>query len=153
RDRLFESGLDVSRVAFGVDAYRVVYATVDPAGGPAVASGLIALPRHRETDLRMVAWLHGTTVYKWDAASVSEDSEDRSAAIFFAAAGYLASAPDYLGLGLSAGTHPYDDLASETSASLDLLRATLAFAQHEQRRVASDVAISGFSQGGPASLA
>ena len=70
-----------------------------------------------------MSWQHGTSVYKAEAASVSADSSDRAAAYFFAAAGHVVSAPDYLGLGVGPGTHPYDHPDSAVTASVDALRA------------------------------
>jgi acetyl esterase/lipase len=145
--------LDTSHVKYPVDAYRVEYRTIGPTGALTTASSLVAVPRTSAHDVSLVAWLHGTTVYKGDAGSVNDESEDRAAAVLFAAAGYVTTAPDYLGLGEGPGTHPYDDRASEVSASLDALRATRTLAEWLRRRVHPGVAISGFSQGGSSSLA
>ncbi|NKE58057.1 hypothetical protein FXN61_14950, partial [Lentzea sp. PSKA42] len=90
--------LDASRVRFGVDAKRIVYRTIDPHGKPTTASALIALPRNGDRSPRQVTWLHGTTGYRGSVASVA-DGNDRAAALLFASAGYLTTAPDYLGLG------------------------------------------------------
>jgi hypothetical protein len=46
----------------GIDAYRVVYRTVGPDGGPTTASGLIVLPRTDSRRLRVVSYEHGTLV-------------------------------------------------------------------------------------------
>lgn len=54
-----------------------------------------------------------------------------------------------LGLGTGAGTHPYLDLPSTVTASLDLLRAADEFSDRLDRRVR----VTGFSQGGPAAMA
>jgi acetyl esterase/lipase len=141
-------------VRCGVDAYRVVYRTIDPHAAPTLASSLLAAPRCADAGtLKQVAWLHGTTVYKDDAASISEDSDDRATAFAFAAAGYLTTAPDYLGLGVGPGTHPYDDRPSEVTASLDALRATRTLATWLGVRLDPHVAVSGFSQGAAAALA
>jgi hypothetical protein len=37
----------------------------------------------------VAVWLHGTTVFRGEAASVNDDSEDRAAAFYLAAAGYI----------------------------------------------------------------
>jgi acetyl esterase/lipase len=154
-DLLEGFGLDSSRARFGVDAYRVVYRTIGTDGSPTIASSLVALPRldAEQERVKQVVWLHGTTVYKDDAASVYEDSEDRAVAFAFAAAGYLTTAPDYLGLGLGSGVHPHSDLSSEVSAAIDALRAARMLAAWMGQRVDPDVAVSGFGQGGAASMA
>ena len=55
---------------------------------------------------------------------MNEESSDRAAAFPLAAAGYATTAPDYIGLGAGEGVHPYDDIPSEVSASVDALRAS-----------------------------
>ncbi|MFI2207540.1 hypothetical protein ACH47Z_44235 [Streptomyces sp. NPDC020192] len=47
--------------------------------------------------------------------------------VMFAGAGFAAVAPDYLGLGLGTGLHPYMDIGSETTVSVDMLKAARAF--------------------------
>ncbi|MGK3982405.1 hypothetical protein WME99_05175 [Sorangium sp. So ce136] len=146
-------GLDASQVRFGVEAHQIVYRTIDTDGAPTTASGLVALPVNDQGELRAVAWLHGTTVYRRDVASVNAESPDRAAAFLFASAGYATAAPDYLGLGLGPGFHPYDDAASEATASVDALRATRALVERSARGLDERVLISGFSQGGNAAMA
>jgi pimeloyl-ACP methyl ester carboxylesterase len=147
------AGLDTSRVRNGIAAYRIEYATIDAMGEPTTASALAALPQNEERDLRTVAWLHGTTVYRGDVASVSAEGGDRLIAFAFAAAGYAVAAPDYLGLGAGPGYHPFRDPSSEVTASVDALRATRALAEQEGRQLDARVLVSGFSQGGPAAMA
>jgi hypothetical protein len=144
--------LDGSRVLSGLDAYRLVYATVDAEGQATTASTLLAIPTARAGSLPIAVWMHGTTVFRGEAASVNEESSDRAAAFFFAAAGYASTAPDYLGLGEGPGTHPYDDADTEVSASVDALRATKHFLKEHEIEVAADVVLSGHSQGARASL-
>jgi hypothetical protein len=136
----------VPEARYGVDGYRVVYRTVDVAGGATVASGLVVLPRTGERRLRPAVWLHGTQSYRGDAPSVSECC-DRAAGVLFAALGYATTAPDYLGLGEGPGVHPYFHAATMVSASVDALRATRHLAATQGRMVGGPVAVSGFSQG------
>jgi pimeloyl-ACP methyl ester carboxylesterase len=145
--------LDTAGVRFGIDAYRVEYRTVDPNGALVRASSLIALPNDAEPVLEQAVWMHGTTVYRREAASLNEDSSDRAATFYFAAAGYATTAPDYLGLGLGEGPHPYDHIPSEVTAGIDALRATKTAAAGLERRLGSTLSLSGHSQGGPAAVA
>lgn len=149
-------GLDSSHAQYGVRPVQVVYETIDPFGQPTTASGLIVLPdgnRPGGSDLRLVTWLHGTTVFKGEVASVSAESPDRLIAFAFASAGYAVVAPDYLGLGLGPGTHPYDDFPSTVSASLDALRATHTLAAEREVALDPRTLVTGFSQGGPSTMA
>ena len=99
-----------------VRPYRITYRTIDPDGRPTTASGLVVLPVSRARTLKPVAWLHGTTVYRGDVASVNPKSMDRAVAVMLASAGYAVVAPDYLGLGEGPGAHPHIDADSASSA-------------------------------------
>lgn len=70
----------------------------------------------------------------------------------FGAAGFAAVAPDYLGLGKGPGAHPWKDVPSETSASLDMLRAARQFVPREGRILDGRVLATGFSQGASSAL-
>ncbi|MFS8098524.1 alpha/beta hydrolase [Lentzea alba] len=144
--------LDTSRVRFAVHAKRIVYRTIDPRGKPTTASALVALPRNNNRSPRQVAWLHGTTGYRGSTASVA-DGNDRAAALLFASAGYLTTAPDYLGLGTGPGYHPYVDAPSTVTASVDALRAAKQYAARQGVRPDPRVMITGHSQGGHATMA
>ncbi|MQY09809.1 alpha/beta hydrolase [Actinomadura macrotermitis] len=140
------------RPRHAVTAYRVVYRTITPGGRPTTASGVVALPDGRGA-VRAVGFAHGTHAARDIAGSVAEDGQGRVAAIYYAGAGYAGVAPDYLGLGLGPGFHPYGHAASEASASLDLLRAARAVAAAHGRRLEREVLLTGFSQGGQAAMA
>ncbi|WP_043738718.1 lipase family protein [Nocardia asiatica] len=138
----------------GVDAYRIDYRTITPQGEPTTASGLVVLPRTESGRLRVVSYEHGTMTLKSDAPSVdTRNLPDRLRTVMFAAAGYAAVAPDYLGLGTGPGPHPYVHAPSEVSASADLLRAARSFASQQRREVDPNVLVTGFSQGGHAAMA
>ncbi|AYF79462.1 lipase [Nocardia yunnanensis] len=146
---------DSGTARFGVDTYRLTYDTIGADGRATTASGLLALPLddHTDlTDLTTVAFEHGTQPTKAAAPSVAGDGGDVAATLTYASAGFAGVAPDYLGLGLGPGPHPYLDIPSETTASLDMLRAARAHVQTLGRRLRGEVDIVGFSQGGPAAL-
>ncbi|MDT7785998.1 MAG: hypothetical protein QOF58_4417 [Pseudonocardiales bacterium] len=149
---LGDHGLDASRVRFGVDAKRIVYRTIDPTGKPTTASALVALPRNDNRSPRQVTWLHGTTGYRGSVASVA-DGNDRAATLLFASAGYLTTAPDYLGLGTGPGHHPYVDAPSTVTASVDALRAAGQCAERKGLKPDRRVMITGHSQGGHTAMA
>lgn len=156
RETLRRSGLDSAQATGGVRTLRVVYATVDPHGAPTTASGLVALPTGPpgQAPTKMVSWHHGTIVERRQAPSTtSEPGIDSTAAIMFASAGHVVSAPDYLGLGTGPGHHPYDHTASAVTASIDALRATRSLPDVAGYRLDDRVLLSGFSQGGPVTMA
>ncbi|MGK8524061.1 hypothetical protein ACRS6B_22050 [Nocardia asteroides] len=138
----------------GVDAFRVDYRTITPRGEPTTASGLVVLPRTDARRVRVVSYAHGTMTLKSDAPSVdTRNLPDRLRTVAFAAAGYAAAAPDYLGLGNGPGRHPYTHAPSEASASGDLLRAAGILAAQQRRELDPNVLVTGFSQGGHAAMA
>lgn len=149
---LTADGFDPATGRFGVRTYRLVYRTIDAEGRPTTASGLVALPINDQRQLSTVSFGHGTQVYKPDAPSTSEDVFLIGPALTFASAGFAAVAPDYLGLGVGPGPHPWMDVPSETTASLDLLRAARVFAGRQGRDLRREVYASGFSQGASAAL-
>ncbi|WP_310723585.1 hypothetical protein [Streptomyces sp. N2A] len=150
--RLSKAGIDTTRVRYGVRANRIVYRTVDFKGRPSTASELVAMPKNDERSLRVVSWLHGTEVYRGEVASVNDESPDRATALLFASTGRAVSAPDYLGLGKGPGIHPYGNPKATVTASVDALRAARAVARRDGRGLDRRVLISGFSQGGPATM-
>ncbi|GAA1183319.1 hypothetical protein F4556_000685 [Kitasatospora gansuensis] len=150
-DQAAGRGYPARAARYGVTHYRVVYRTPDEHGRLTTASGLVSLPERGRDDLRVVVYEHGTMAARAQAPSVNPAVHGDSA--LFAAAGYAVAAPDYLGLGLGPGPHPYGDLASEVTASVDLLRAARSVAHSQGHRLDPRVQVTGFSQGGPAAMA
>ncbi|WP_380281967.1 alpha/beta hydrolase family protein [Kitasatospora purpeofusca] len=150
---LTAAGFDAAAARFGVDAYRLVYRTVDPGGRPVTASGLLVLPRGGAPALRTVSFTHGTVSHRSDAPSAMVGAGFVSSpALTYASAGFAAVAPDYLGLGAGPGPHPWMDVPSETTAALDMLRAARAFVPRTGRALGHDVLVTGFSQGASAAM-
>ncbi|MEU8697820.1 hypothetical protein AB0C61_09030 [Streptomyces sp. NPDC048680] len=150
--RLKDAGIEAAQVHYGVRAHRIVYRTVDTEGRPTTASELVAMPSNGRSGLRVVSWLHGTEVYRKQVASVNDESTDRATALLFASTGLAVSAPDYLGLGEGPGSHPYGHPRATVTASVDALRAARTFAGRRGRSLERRVLVSGFSQGGPATM-
>ncbi len=150
--RMVKEGINTAQVRYGVRAHRIVYRTVDIKGRPTTASELVAMPENDDRTLRVVSWLHGTQVYRGEVASMDDDSTDRATALLFASTGRAVSAPDYLGLGKGPGFHPYGHPEATVSASVDALRAARTLARRNGRDLDRRVLISGFSQGGPATM-
>ena len=123
RDTLAEARFGTGDVRFGVDTYQVLYRTIDARRRPTVASGLLACRATAKRQLRVVSYAHGTELNRTDAPSMWRDGWAVAPALTYASAGFAAVAPDYLGMGLGPGPHPFLDVTTEASASLDLLRA------------------------------
>jgi hypothetical protein len=153
RSELTVDGFDPAPVRYGVRSFRLVYRTVDSRGRPATASGLMVLPAGGARQLTVVSYTHGTEIYRGDAPSRQPSGFEPAPAYTFASAGFAVAAPDYLGLGTGPGLQPYLDLPSETTATLDMLRAVRHYLTGHGETARRDVLATGFSQGGPAALA
>ena len=149
---LDDAGFDASHVTYGVTAYRIVYRTVGLDAKETRASGLVVIPKTDRRELQAVSYAHGTTTFKRDVASEWGDDYNTSPGVMYASAGFVAVLPDYLGLGHGPGVHPWMHVATETSASLDMLRASSTFVTERKHRLARDVLITGFSQGASSAL-
>jgi hypothetical protein len=149
---LAADGFDRSATRYGVRSYRLVYRTVDPAGRPTTASGLMVLPGNDARRLSVVSFTHGTESYRGDAPSMSPTGFEPAPAYTFASAGLAVSDPDYLGLGEGPGLQPYMDVPSETTATLDMLRAVRHYLTGHGDTARRDVLATGFSQGASAAL-
>lgn len=153
RGTLAEARFGTGDVRFGVDAFQVLYRTIDARRQATVASGLLVLPRSGERQLRVVSYAHGTELNRTDAPSMWRDGWAVGPALAYASAGFAAVAPDYLGMGLGPGPHPFLNATTEASASLDLLRAARTVAAGQRRALRREVYVTGFSQGGSAATA
>lgn len=100
----------------------------------------------------MVSFTHGTEVFRGDAPSMSPAGFEPGPAYTYASAGFAVSDPDYLGLGTGPGLHPWMDVPSETTAALDMLRASRAYVTSHGGTLRRQVMITGFSQGASAGL-
>jgi len=152
RSELVTDGFDPAEDRYGVRTYRLVYRTVDAAGRPTTASGLAALPVGAPGRLPVVSFTHGTESYRGDAPSEQPTGFEPAPAYTYASAGFAVADPDYLGLGTGPGLQRWLDAPSETTAALDMLRATRALAARHGHAVRRDVMVTGFSQGASAAL-
>jgi len=141
------AGLKDLPVAYAVDCYRMEYPVVRANGEADTQSGLLALPRG-VAPRRLISFQHGTSTTR-TAVPSRPDGTGLAAAVLFAGAGYALVAPDYPGLGRSRGRHPYY-VADEIGPSVV---GMIEAAQRLDSRLRAPVFLSGFSEGGWASLA
>jgi hypothetical protein len=137
--------------ANGVLIYRILYETIDPFGGPILASGALVIPDAIDRALPLVSYQHGTGITKDDVPS--RLSTESAIGIAYGATGYLAVLPDYLGLGDSPGFHPYHHARSEATSVVDLLRAARHFCVSNSIALNQQLFLCGYSQGGHATMA
>jgi hypothetical protein len=140
------SGVKGISVRNAIDCYRLQY-SVGRDGKVDQLSGLLALPRG-VAPRRLVSFQHGTTTTRSSVPS-QPDGTGLAAAIVFAGNGYALAAPDYPGLGEAVGRHPYYIADAIGPAVVAMIEAT----QRIERVPKGPVFLSGFSEGGWASLA
>lgn len=152
-DLLAQNGLPsgILPLEYGVDVHRIVYDTPDPNGNPTYASGLVFIPKEVECPMPLFTYLHGTKLLKTQTFYYLRDEWFLGAVM--ASSGYVTSMPDYLGLGYSPGLHPYQHARSEATASIDLLRVARTICAQEEVALNGQLFITGYSQGGHATLA
>lgn len=142
-------------VNFGIEAYKVLYETLDTDGTIDTASGLMVLPVKGEVDQKFpfLAYQHGTASSRNGVPS-NPDAFERRLAYYFAGQGYYTTAADYLGLGESRRIiHPYIHADSEASAGIDLVKAAKTFTEENDLPNSGQLFMTGYSQGGHASMA
>lgn len=135
------------------EAWRILYTTTTDDGTPAVASGLVVVPRARTGEpLPVISWAHGTTGFATHCAPsvVNEPFESGAMMVLDQVldAGWALVATDYAGLGTD-GVQPYVIGAGQAHSVLD---ATRAAQQMTDLALANDTVIWGHSQGGHGAL-
>ncbi|MCP4692654.1 MAG: hypothetical protein GY859_31730, partial [Desulfobacterales bacterium] len=136
---------------YAVSIYKIVYKTVDPYGNSTSASGILAAPDNLQS-LPLFSYQHGTAVLK-DAVPSREQSDGYFVAALMAGNGYLAVAPDFLGMGDSSGLHTYMHAKSSATAVVDLMRAAKTWAAGQEIALNGQTFLGGYSEGGFVTMA
>ncbi len=138
---------------YDVNYYKLTYNTVNTAGEPTVASGGVAIPATESCNsFPLAAYCHGTVLRQLDAPS--QENFESIIVKLLSSSGFIAVAPDYLGLGENPGIHPYIHAESEATATIDLIRATREFLESQPNiEDNGEVFITGYSQGGQGAMA
>ena len=140
----------------GVAKYRVTY-TMDYLGMPHEVSGALFVPVDGEGEtvecvMPTHTYMHGTIFRRDDAPSY--DGFEGELGFLMATAGAVCLMPDYLGLGSSDDVlHPYCHAASEAEAGIAMLAALEALQDDLGVGLNGQHYVSGYSQGGHASMA
>jgi len=128
-------------------------------GTPERASGVLFVPSGRAPSggWPIMAFDHGTSGLGSNCGGLSspagapaqEETQEDRLLRYFVSKGFAVVAPDYLGLGrFDTGPHPYLELQTEATSTIDLVRA--ARAAHPE--LSRTWAVTGESQGGQAAL-
>jgi len=139
----------------GIEAYKVLYETLDTDGSIDTASGLMVLPIPEVDNQQFpfLAYQHGTASNR-NAVPSNAEAGERVLIYYFAGQGYYTTAADYLGLGESRrAIHPYVHAATEASAAIDLVEAAKTYIDEQALLSNNQLFITGYSQGGHAGMA
>ena len=141
---------------FSVAKYRITY-PMDYIGNSHEATAAVFVPVDQEGNAVSCAlpthtYMHGTIFLREDAPSY--DGFEGELGYLMAMGGMLALMPDYLGLGGSTDVlHPYVHAESEAESGIALLEAVVALQDELGIALNGEHFVSGYSQGGHASMA
>lgn len=147
------STFGVPFIQYGVKYYRITYTTTNLQNAPDTVSGLLVIPNNPNKVFPRLVYQHGTSSSKTDVPSFTAANGEGQLGLLFGGLGYVALLPDYLGLGVSDGFHPYVHAASEASVAVDMLRAETEFEAQNPVFTNDQLFITGYSQGGHAAMA
>jgi hypothetical protein len=135
---------------YDIEIYRVLYTMDDTKGMLDTVSGALYLPVGDDSNeiFALVCDMHGTT----DRTNVPSTNLSFTTALF-AANGFVAIAPDFLGLGTSRGFHPYIHAETEGMSGVQMLRAIPPMVSALNIKLNEQLFITGYSQGGHAAMA
>lgn len=151
---LLQLAVDPVRVSVENDyfLYRVTYPTAGVHAGTTRVSGLVAIPTTRAIK-GVVSWQHGTNTYRPSSISKPSIPEGFGVMAMFASDGFMAVAPDYIGLGVSQEMQGYYHWPSTVSTIVDLLEIAQIMLEGVAGSPDRDLYLAGFSQGGGATAA
>jgi hypothetical protein len=135
----------------GVKSYKITYNTTDVFGDPTIASGALYVPQTSCDTMPFVSYQHGT---QFDKTVVPSNGFYFGTGLLFSGNGFITTMPDYLGMGVNQGIHPYVHWESEATASIDLIRASREFLNDSlQIYDNNQLFLTGYSQGGHSTMA
>lgn len=145
-----------TQAKYGVSVYAIQYKTRYK-GNEVEASGIVAIPAAGAQDkLPLLSFQNGTNTLASRAPSLNSSDQGMIVLQMLASLGYIVIIPDYLGFGASAQLpHPYLHKSSTVESITDMYRAVkeLVSAGELNKKLNGDLFLTGYSQGGWASLA
>jgi len=167
-----QAGFTATGVPFpaqlGINSYKINYMTTDNNGNAVQASGLITVPniskeflagfkalKKKDFSLSIVSDQHGTVFKDTEAPTkeISATKPNTLSTLFSSAALYMTVQPDYIGHGDSTGEHPFILEKSSANSTVDMVKAAIAFANKAGLPINGQLFLSGYSEGGYATLA
>ena len=140
----------ISSVKYAVDIYDVTYYTKNHNDSMVRASGLYFVPL-KANDSPMLVYNHGTRVNP-NNRDINCNREGLLC-LMFATDGYSVLEPDYIGLGNGDGMHLYLHASTEADAGIYFMKAVEEINSELGIVLNQQLFITGYSQGGHATLA
>lgn len=147
------SGLQGLTALYDVVTHKITYKTTDANGTLIELSGLVVTPvKPPGSKSPVISLQHGTIFLNVAPSSVNGVYADL--AVMFASQGYVVAVPDYIGYGDTVGTtHPFVHADTLASTTIDMIRATKSMAARNTLDLNGQIFLSGYSEGGFATLA
>lgn len=147
--------LGAPKITNGVRLISIRYRSSDHTGLAQEVSGLLAIPVGKKSR-GLIMFGHGTIADRTNVPSQMTPLSDKGmeaplATLAFAAGGYATFMPDYLGLGVNAGVHPFGQKVNAI-ACIDGIKAAQEWAVKNQVDLNGKLFISGYSEGGGISM-
>ncbi len=141
---------------YGVNVYKIVYRTTYN-NREVLASGAVTLP-DTSGALPILSYQHGTMLKESRVPSYFDSvltmDGEMALNLLMGSAGFICSAPDYIGYGESSEyLHPYVHAPSLAAAGMDMLRAVKELCDHLGINYQNRYFLTGYSEGGYATLA
>ena len=138
----------------GAVVYKVNYTSVDAKGALDTLSGLLVVPDNANFTYPALVYQHGTSNCKTCVPSRfgSAGGEEGQLGLLFTGLGYVSIFPDFVGMGDSRGFQTYVQASTTFSATDDMVAAIRAWAPDNGISMNSQLFITGYSQGGYASM-
>lgn len=134
----------------GVNVYDVVYTSRFIDGSIIRASGLVFAPAQDKKNVPMLVYNQGTDLCR---ERVLNYRGEQSMCLAYATDGYLVLMPDYIGMGEGDKCHLYLNAQTEADATIDMMNAVVDSIEDFGVTGFKQLFLSGYSQGGHASLA
>ena len=143
---------------YEVTVHRLVYKTTLENGTRVTASGIVFVPKQLTPTTKpypLLSFQHGTAFSNADALSGSNLAIAAfTYPLLYATYGYIVACPDYIGYGeAELLPHRYEHRKTLAQATVDMLLATQEFLAKEGVKPSTQTFLTGYSEGGYASLA
>ncbi len=141
------------QLKYNVEAFKIVYHTIDAHGEVVQASGALMVPVGTDS-IPTMSIQHGTETLRESVASVSPTNMPEGyLGLVASSMGYLVTLPDYLGFGVSEILHPYVHAKTNAITVIDLLRAVKSYSTENSISTNGQLFLAGYSEGGYVTLA